>query len=138
MAKVRVDKWLWSVRLFKTRSIATTMCKSGKISLGDKVLKPSYLVSESDVLGVKKEGFNLKIKVLRLIDKRVGAPIAVTCYENLTSEEEMNKYKDWFIGKSRPEYREKGTGRPTKRERRELDGFKDDYISQDFWDDDDD
>ncbi len=138
MAKVRVDKWLWSVRFFKTRSISTTMCKNGKISLGERVLKPSHLISEGDVLGVKKEGFNLQIKVIRLIEKRVGAPIAVTCYDNLTPDEEMNKYKDWFIGKSRSEFREKGTGRPTKRERRELDEFKDDYLSQSFWDEDED
>lgn len=137
-SKVRVDKWLWSVRIFKSRSLATTMCKNGRISLGEKKLKPSALISVDDVLSVQKEGFNLSIKVVKLLEKRVGAPIAITCYENLTPEEELNKYKDWFIGKGKAEIREKGTGRPTKRERREIDEFKEEYLFQDLWDEEDD
>jgi len=137
-SKVRVDKWLWSVRIFKSRSLATTMCKNGRISIGDKRLKPSALITEGTILNVLKEGFNLKIKAITLLEKRVGAPIAVTCYENLTPEEELNKYKDWFIGKGRAEVREKGLGRPTKRERREIDGFKEEYLFQDMWSDEDD
>ena len=62
-----------------------------------------------------------------LLEKRVGAPIAQKCYEDLTPEEELNKYNDWFIGKGRAERREKGAGRPTKRERRDIDRFKTDY-----------
>ncbi len=135
--KVRVDKWLWSVRIFKTRSLSTTMCKNGRISIGDKKLKPSALISEGDLLSVHKEGFQLTLKVLKIIEKRVGAPIAVTCYENLTPEAELNKYKDWFIGKGRAEIREKGKGRPTKRERREIDDFKEEYLFQDLWSEED-
>lgn len=137
-SKVRVDKWLWSVRIFKSRSLATAMCKNGRISIGDKKLKPSALITEGTVLNVLKEGFNLQIKALRLLEKRVGAPIAVTCYENLTPAEELNKYKSWFIGKGRAEIREKGLGRPTKRERRDIDEFKEEYLFQDLWEDDDD
>ena len=85
-------------------------------------------VEVGDTVHVKKEGFNMTFKVLKLLGKRVGAPIAVTCYENLTPEEEMNKFKDWFVGKAQPERRDKGAGRPTKRERRELDEFKDGYF----------
>ena len=129
MEKVRVDKWLWSVRIFKSRSIASDACRSGNIFLGEERLKPSHMIKIGDLLLVKKDGFNLSFKVLRLIEKRVGAPIALTCYENLTSEEEMNKYKDWFIGKARPEFRERGAGRPTKKERREIDDFKDDQFT---------
>jgi len=96
----------------------------------DKAVKPSTLVSVDDLVSVHKNGFNLSFKILKLITKRVGAPIAITCYDNLTPESEMNKYSDWFVGKARPEIREKGTGRPTKRERREIDSFKDRI----FWD----
>lgn len=74
---------------------------------------------------VKKGGHNLEFLVKTLIEKRVGAAIAVECYENLTPEEEMNKYKDWFVGKAGAEHRDQGVGRPTKRERREIDDFKD-------------
>ena len=135
--KVRVDKWLWSVRVFKSRSLATTMCKNGRISMGEKKLKPSALIAVGDSINVLKEGFNLTIKVVKLLEKRVGAPIAITCYENLTPEEELNKYKSWFIGKGRAEIREKGSGRPTKRERRDIDEFKEEYLFQDLWSDED-
>lgn len=122
--KVRIDKWLWSVRIFKSRSLATDMCKSGNVKVEDKTVKASYLVSTGDILTVKKNGFNMIFKVTGIITKRVSAPLAIVNYENLTSEEELNKYNSWFIGKAKPEIREKGVGRPTKRERREIDDFK--------------
>jgi ribosome-associated heat shock protein Hsp15 len=124
MNKVRVDKWLWAVRIFKSRSKASDACRSGKVKIGDQVLKASHEISVGNLLQVRKEGFNLSYKVLDLIDKRVSATLAAPCYENLTPAEELNKYKDWFIGKSAAERRLRGTGRPTKRERRELDDFK--------------
>jgi len=133
MTKVRVDKWLWSVRIFKTRTQATNACKSGKIKIDEQNLKPSFLIQGSEILSVKKEGFNLSFKVVKLINKRVGAPIAVECYENLTSDDELNKYKSWFVGKAASERRERGAGRPTKRERREIDEFKDDQ-QEDYFD----
>ncbi len=124
MDKVRVDKWLWSVRIFKSRTMATDACKSGKIAVDDTRVKPSTSVEVGQKVRVHKNGFNLEFKVLKLIEKRVGAPIAVTCYEDLTPADELNKYNDWYAGKARPEQREKGAGRPTKRERRQLDDFK--------------
>ncbi|MBL7827591.1 MAG: RNA-binding S4 domain-containing protein [Saprospiraceae bacterium] len=128
MNKVRIDKWLWSVRIFKSRTIATDACKGGKIKVADVSVKPSFQVSEGDVIVVKKDGFNFQFKVLVLIEKRVGAPIAVTCYEDMTTTEERNKYTAWFQNATpASEKREKGTGRPTKKERRELDTFKDVY-----------
>ncbi len=126
--KVRVDKWLWSVRIFKSRTIATDECKGGRVKIGGVSLKPSYLISEGEIVEVKKNGFNFTYKVLNLIEKRVGAPIAQTCYEDLTPEAELNKYKDWYIGKSNGELREKGAGRPTKKERREIDKYKTDQF----------
>lgn len=125
MKKVRIDKWLWSIRIFKSRSISTEACKTNKVKINDAVVKASYLLVEGEIVQVRKEGFNLTLKAIKLIGKRVGAPIAQECYENLTSEEELNKFKDWFIGKAVPERREKGAGRPTKKDRRELDEFKD-------------
>ena len=67
--------------------------------------------------------------MVELIDRRVSASLAAPCYENLTSKDELNKYKDWYIGKAAPERRERGAGRPTKRDRRELDMFKDDIYN---------
>jgi ribosome-associated heat shock protein Hsp15 len=133
--KVRIDKWLWSVRIFKSRSKATDACKSGKVKVASTVVKPSYLVSMEEIVEVKKAGFNFSFKVLNLLEKRVGAPIARTCYEDLTPAEELNKYNDWYVGKAGAEFREKGAGRPTKRDRRVLEDFKDDYLSDDFFED---
>ena len=126
MDKVRIDKWLWSVRIFKSRTIATDACKAGRVKIGGVAIKPSYLLSRGEVVTVKKEGFNLDFLAVDLIEKRVGAPIAVACYRDVTPEEEKNKYNAWFLnGMATAEKREKGAGRPTKKERRELDEFKD-------------
>lgn len=125
-AKVRIDKWLWAVRIFKSRTISTDFVKSGKVKVGGVDVKPSFLVGENDTVVVKKEGFNFEFKVLKTIEKRVGSPIAVTCFLDVTSEEERNKYNAWFLaGSGKAEMRERGAGRPTKRERREIDWFKD-------------
>lgn len=123
--KVRVDKWLWSVRIFKSRTMATDACKSGKVQVNGSVAKASQLIQVGDLLTVKKNGFNLQYKALDLIRKRVGAPIAQKCYEDLTPAEELNKYNDWFVGKGRAEFRDKGMGRPTKKDRRKIETFKD-------------
>lgn len=124
LKKVRIDKWLWSVRIFKSRTIATSACKSGKVKIDGESVKPSYLVTRGEELEVRKNGFNLQFRVVDLIQKRVGAPIAQKCYEDLTPEEELQKYNDWFVGKASPERRAKGAGRPTKKERREIEQFK--------------
>jgi len=122
--KVRIDKWIWSVRIFKSRSMATDACKRGDVKVNSKSVKPAYLVSRGEQVRVKKNGFNMEFEVVDLISKRVSAPLAQACYIDMTPEEELNKYKNWFIGKAKPEIREKGAGRPTKRERREIDDFK--------------
>ncbi len=122
--KVRVDKWLWSVRIFKTRTMATDACKTGKVKIAGKSVKAAYLLQRDETLHVRKGGFDLTFKVIDLIEKRVSAPLAQVCYENLTPPEELNKYQDWYVGKGAAERREKGAGRPTKRERREIDKYK--------------
>lgn len=131
MSKVRVDKWLWSVRIFKSRTLATDQCKAGKVTVQHQKVKASGTVSIGDLVGVQKNGYNFTFKVLKLLEKRVGAPIAQEAYEDLTPEEELNKYENWFIGKSKAEVRDRGAGRPTKKDRRELDEFKGDYYFSD-------
>ena len=124
LEKIRIDKWLWSVRIFKSRTIATDACKSGKIKIGEKKVKPSYLLARDEIVSVHKNGFNLQFKVIDLLGKRVSAVLAQVCYEDLTPAEELSKYKDWYVGKAVNERRERGAGRPTKKERREIDGYK--------------
>ncbi len=125
--KVRADKWLWSIRFFKSRSIATEACKSGNVTLKKKDIKASYLIQTGDFLTIKKNGILYTIEVIKLIDKRVGAPIAQECFLDHTPEEEMNKFELWFAARSgKSEFRERGTGRPTKKERRLIDAFKED------------
>lgn len=128
MEKTRIDKWLWSVRIFKTRTLSTDACKSGRIKVNDTSVKPSFLIQPGNRVEIKKDGFTLNYEVIEVIEKRVGAPIAEKCYINHTSEKELNKYKDWFIGKGQTEYRQKGAGRPTKKERRNIENFKEDYF----------
>ena len=124
MDKVRIDKWLWSVRIFKSRTMATDACKSGKVKIKGVNVKPSYLLQREEMVEVRKNGFDLQFRVIDLIQKRVSAPLAQQCYEDLTPAEELNKYQDWFVGKAAAEKREKGAGRPTKKERRTIDEFK--------------
>jgi ribosome-associated heat shock protein Hsp15 len=103
------------------------MCKSGKVKIGDQKAKPSQSVTIGDIVQVAKNGFNFQFRVEKLLSKRVGAPIAQEAYEDLTPAEELTKYEDWFVGKAPPEQREKGLGRPTKKDRRYLERFKDDF-----------
>ncbi len=128
MNKVRIDKWLWSVRIFKSRTIATDACKGGKIKVAGIGVKPSYQIAAGEVVAVKKEGFTFEFRAIELIEKRVGAPIAATCYEDVTSVEEKNKYEAWFLNATpSTEKRERGSGRPTKKDRRDIDTLKDAY-----------
>jgi len=129
--KVRLDKWLWAVRLFKSRTMATDACKAGKVKIKGISLKPSFLLMVGETIELKKNGFNLTFKVNQLIEKRVSAVLAAPCFDDLTPQEELNKYKDWFVGKSGTEIRERGEGRPTKKDRREIDDFKEMYFDED-------
>jgi ribosome-associated heat shock protein Hsp15 len=128
MTKVRVDKWLWSVRIYKSRTIATDACKSGKVKVAGNSVKPSYQIAEGDVIAVKKEGFTFEFRALQLIEKRVGAPIAIGCYEDITPAAEKTKYEAWFLNATPTnEKRERGSGRPTKKDRRDIDVAKGAY-----------
>lgn len=118
--KVRVDRWLCAVRLFKTRSAAGTACSTGRVKINGEPAKPAQKVSIGDRVDVKRREFTANYVVQRLIEKRVGAPVAVECYDDLTPERPKKAVPDV------PFYavRERGAGRPTKRERRELDRLR--------------
>ena len=133
--KVRIDKYLWAIRVYKSRSIATDACKEGKVKMKGENVKPSAMIAVGDTVDVNKDGFKLTYKATKLIEKRVSPVLAKECYEDLTPEDELNKYKSWFVGKGGPERRERGTGRPTKKDRREIEGYKE---GDDEGDDDED
>lgn len=121
--KCRIDKWLWAVRLFKTRTLAADAVSTGKVKVDEENVKPAYLLTTGRVLNIKKGLVKYKYKVRGIIDKRVSAQIATQYYEDITPEEELLKLKmkEFFPAA----FREKGTGRPTKKERRDLDEWMD-------------
>ena len=116
---MRIDKWLWSVRVFKTRSLATASCKAGVVKIGERRAKPSNEINLGDIIYVTKEGVLRTFKVLGLLEKRVGAKLVAEYVEDLTPKEEWERVRDY----SKLGTRERGTGRPTKRDRREMDRF---------------
>jgi ribosome-associated heat shock protein Hsp15 len=107
--------------------MAADACKNGRIKLNGNILKPSSNVNRGDVLMVRKDHFNFTFKVVDVIDKRVSAKLAEPCYENQTPPEELNKFKTWFLTGQPNEFRDKGTGRPTKKDRREIDDYKTEF-----------
>ena len=124
-SKTRIDKWLWTVRIFKSRTIATDACKAGKVKINGSEIKPSASVSRLDKIEVRKNGFNFQFEVKELLKNRVPAPIAKECFQNNTPISELEKYNDWFNGKKSSVLRARGTGRPTKKDRRSMDDFSD-------------
>jgi ribosome-associated heat shock protein Hsp15 len=120
---VRIDKYLWAVRVYKTRSLATEACRMGKVTVGDAPAKPSRTVTEGDVIRVKKMPVLYAYRVKDPIEKRVGAKIVHNYVEDITPPEELHKLEmedDFFVK------RDRGTGRPTKKERRLLDDILED------------
>ncbi len=117
--KLRIDKYLWAIRLFKTRSLATDACKAGRVKLNGQNLKPSAIVKVGEVYQVSKGIEKKIIEVVDLLQNRVEAKIAVTKYKDLTPVEDTHAYKSMFHAPSLK--RDRGTGRPTKKDRRETD-----------------
>ena len=116
---MRVDKWLWAVRIFKTRSLSSTSCKAGTVKIGERRAKPSTEVRPGDVLHVTKDGVHRTLKAIALLDKRVAAKLVADYMEDLTPQEEWDRVKQ-----ARQEINQRqGTGRPTKRDRREMKKF---------------
>ena len=124
MEEVRIDKYLWSIRVFKTRSEATDACKGGKIRLNGADTKPSKMVKVGDTIVARKGAVTYTYKVLDLIDKRQGPKLVPNYAENLTSPEELAKLRapvETFFLK-----RDRGAGRPTKKDRRQMEALWDD------------
>jgi len=126
--KIRIDKYLWAIRIFKTRSLATDACNAGKVKLNGQNIKPSYPVKIGEVYQVQKGIERKTIKVIDLLKQRVDAKTAVQFYEDLTPQEETQSYKSAFhIPVLR---RDRGAGRPTKRDRREIDNLRDEWQNE--------
>lgn len=119
---VRIDKWLWAVRIFKTRSQASEACRKGRIVINDVQVKPSRVIKVSEIVIVKKPPVTHQYKILGLLENRQSAKLIVNYVEDLTPEEEKEKLEiKKHIGF---EIRDRGIGRPTKRERRLIDHLK--------------
>ena len=120
--EARIDKWLWAARIFKTRTIAAAACKKGQVSLKGSTIKASRMIKAGDIIDVRKPPVTYSFRVLQAIERRVGAKLIPEILENVTDPEqyeilEMNKISG-FINRA------KGTGRPTKKDRRSLDEFQ--------------
>ena len=133
----RIDKWLWAARIFKTRSIAADACKNGRVMVNNANVKPSRPLKVGEVVHVRKPPVTYSFRVLKCIEQRVGARLVPEIYENVTDPKqyellEMSRISG-FID------RQRGTGRPTKKDRRAMDAFVDPVLfGFDFDDDDDD
>ena len=118
MEETRIDKYLWAIRVFKTRTDATEACKGGKVKVGTVNAKPSRAVTPGETITVRKGVVNFTYKVLQLTDHRLGAKLVPDYAQNLTPEEELEKLRapveSFFIT------RDRGTGRPTKKDRRSI------------------
>ncbi|MDR3273263.1 MAG: RNA-binding S4 domain-containing protein [Flavobacteriaceae bacterium] len=121
---MRIDKFLWCIRFYKTRAIASEEVKKNRVSLGDNVLKPSKEVSAGDVYTIRKNQIDYKIKVLQIPANRLGAKLVSLYIQDLTPPEQIEIMKQRMSAQSY--YRQKGVGRPTKKDRRNLDDFIDD------------
>ncbi len=141
-AEARLDKWLWSARIFKTRTIAADACKNGRVAVNGVNVKPSRMVKVGDVISVRKPPVTFSFRLLKPIEQRVGAKLLPDIYENVTPQDqydllEMNRISG-FVDRAR------GTGRPTKKDRRQMDAFVGPSLESfgDFsfedWDDDED
>lgn len=130
MPEARIDKWMWAARIFKTRTIAAEACKKGRVSINGAQAKPARMVKPGDVVQVRKPPVTYSFKVLQAIEKRVGAKLVPEIMENVTSREqyellEMSRISG-FVNRA------KGTGRPTKKDRRDLDEFFTPEYTDDF------
>ena len=121
MEEARVDKWLWAVRIFKTRSIATDACKKGRVAGGGTVVKPSRMIHVGDIVSVRKPPIEYSFRVIQLLGSRVGAKRVEEFMQNVTPREQYELLElqrvSGFVDRA------KGLGRPTKKDRRDLDQF---------------
>ena len=135
MEGVRIDKYLWAIRVFKTRTDATDACKGGKVKIGTVNAKPSRDVQVGEVIDIRKGAVTFTYKVLQLVDHRLGAKLVPDYAQNLTPESELDKLhapvESFFLT------RDRGAGRPTKKDRREIEQIWDAIDFTSFPEDDD-
>ncbi|MFZ2340097.1 MAG: RNA-binding S4 domain-containing protein [Bacteroidales bacterium] len=127
ISSVRVDKFLWSVRLYKTRSMASEECRKGRITINNIQVKPSRIVEGNEIITIRKPPVTYTYRVIKPIENRVSAKLVSNFIEDLTPEQEKIKLE--ISHSAFPGFRLKGLGRPTKKERRNLDRFIDDRDS---------
>lgn len=120
-SEVRIDKWIWAVRIFKTRTIASDACKKGRVMIGDTPVKPSRMVKVGDIVKVRKPPVTYSFRVLALTENRLGAKLVADYMENVTPKSELDMLE--IVKISGFVDRRKGLGRPTKREGRQLEEF---------------
>lgn len=119
--KLRIDKWLWAVRIFKTRTMAADYCEKGKVFINNQIVKASRLLKKGEIVSIRKGAFMLQFLVIDLSDKRMSAKLVVDFCKDVTPPEEIERMKTFAIAAR--SYRFPGEGRPTKKERRALDDF---------------
>lgn len=124
--KLRIDKYLWSIRIFKTRTLAADACKAGRVKLNGQNIKPSHEVKVGETYQISKGIEKKVVKVTGLLENRTDAKTAVQFYEDLTPVEETYSYKSAFHAPV--VRRDHGTGRPTKKDRREIDDLQDGFF----------
>lgn len=124
--KLRVDKYLWAIRIFKTRSLATEACKGGKVKVNGQAVKPAYEVKVGDTFHIQKGPERKVIRVKALLARRMDAKTAVLHYEDLTPVEDTESYRSAFH--TPVLRRDRGSGRPTKKDRREIDGLQQEWF----------
>ncbi|WP_294208284.1 S4 domain-containing protein [uncultured Chryseobacterium sp.] len=132
---MRIDKFLWSIRFYKTRTVSAEEIKKNRVAIGDAVVKSSKEVKEGDVIKVRKNQIDYKIKVLQIPKSRIGAKLVPLHIKDVTDKEQYELLK--LRKASQDYYRIKGEGRPTKKDRREMDDYVGNDIAADFtdWDD---
>ena len=121
----RIDKWLWAVRIFKTRTMATEACSGGKVKINETAVKASRKIITGDLIQVRKGVVKHLYCVLKIAEKRMGAKLVLNFLDDITPEEELAKLKS--SQKQSIQTRENGQGRPTKRERRNMDKFREKF-----------
>ena len=119
--KIRIDKWMWAVRLFKTRSMASDYCERGRVKINEQTVKASRSVKIGEVIVIHQGPFQKQVKVLQLTEKRMSAPLVKDFMEDITSPEEIEKLRLHKLAAAT--YNLHGKGRPTKKDRREMEDF---------------
>lgn len=123
---MRIDKYLWCIRVFKTRSLATTACKKGQVKIDGISVKPSKDVFGDEKISVRKNQINYQLKVLDIPPSRIGAKLVDLYRKDITPKEAFEKTE--LLKYAKDYYRKKGTGRPTKKDRRDIEGYQEDTI----------